>query len=413
MTFIAAGATRGVIAYRPDGGLGRFRRPARPRGCGVVRPPHDVPTHLRGGRYRRIGRWWQRGAPNIILDQDISPDVDDVGPLGVLHALADRGEANILAIVGSMQHPEIPGAIDAINSYYGCPGTPIGAHKRGFLANPDHHGSYPNVLSAEFPNDVKNHDGVPDAVPLYREVLSRQPDESVTIVTTGFLSSIPDLLDSGPDRYSSLNGRELVARKVKELVVMGGRYPEGKEFNFSFGGANRYTKRAIEDWPTPITFSGWEIGEYIKTGSGLKDAPADSPVRRAYHVYFGGKFEERPSRDQTAVLYAVRGTRDYWDEETVGHNQVADDGSNRWQRSKDRDLSYLKQKVPPDQLARIIEDLMAAPPARRDRSRRRLDDENRRRRPEEVAESPAPDLLLQRPVKAGLRFSMNARRPST
>ena len=67
------------------------------------------------------------------------------------------------------------------------------------------------------------------------------------------------------------------------------------------------------------------------------------------------------------MLYAVRGARDYWDEETVGHNQVADDGSNRWQRSTDRDLSYLKQKMPPDQLARIIEDLMAAPPARRDR----------------------------------------------
>ena len=33
----------------------------------------------------------------IILDTDISPDYDDVGAMAVLHALAKRGEAEILA----------------------------------------------------------------------------------------------------------------------------------------------------------------------------------------------------------------------------------------------------------------------------------------------------------------------------
>lgn len=36
---------------------------------------------------------------NIIFDTDIAPDYDDVGAMALLHAFADRGEANILATI--------------------------------------------------------------------------------------------------------------------------------------------------------------------------------------------------------------------------------------------------------------------------------------------------------------------------
>ena len=36
--------------------------------------------------------------PKIIFETDFTADVDDVGALTVLHALADRGEADILAV---------------------------------------------------------------------------------------------------------------------------------------------------------------------------------------------------------------------------------------------------------------------------------------------------------------------------
>ena len=38
---------------------------------------------------------------SLIFDTDMAPDYDDVGALAVLHALADSGEARILATVSS------------------------------------------------------------------------------------------------------------------------------------------------------------------------------------------------------------------------------------------------------------------------------------------------------------------------
>lgn len=35
---------------------------------------------------------------NLILDTDLGPDYDDVGAMALMHALADSGQVNILAI---------------------------------------------------------------------------------------------------------------------------------------------------------------------------------------------------------------------------------------------------------------------------------------------------------------------------
>ena len=61
-----------------------------------------------------------------------------------------------------------------------------------------------------------------EAVAMYRRLLSKQEDGSVVIVSVGFSTTVAALLKSGPDRYSPLTGRELVARKVKFFSVMGG-----------------------------------------------------------------------------------------------------------------------------------------------------------------------------------------------
>ena len=41
----------------------------------------------------------------MIFDTDMDSDCDDLGALAVLHALADRGEEEILATVTSSQNP--------------------------------------------------------------------------------------------------------------------------------------------------------------------------------------------------------------------------------------------------------------------------------------------------------------------
>src|SRR5690606_15102860 len=87
----------------------------------------------------------------------------------------------------------------------------------------------------------------PSAVNVYRRVLAGQPDNSVTIVTVGFLSNISDLLDSEADEYSALSGGDLVKAKVKHLVAMAGGFPEGSEFNINQHAAA--SANAIQKWP--------------------------------------------------------------------------------------------------------------------------------------------------------------------
>ncbi|MCK5738276.1 nucleoside hydrolase, partial [bacterium] len=167
---------------------------------------------------------------SIIYDTDIGTDVDDAGALAILHIMADKGEANILATISANQNSFSAPAIDVINTYYGRPDLPIGSSKTG----PDPEQWYHKIVP-DYPHNLKNGNDAPEAVALYRMILAAQPDNSVTIVAVGWLTNIADLLDSPPDNYSSLNGKELVAAKVKELVSMGGVWPNTKgqsDYNF-------------------------------------------------------------------------------------------------------------------------------------------------------------------------------------
>lgn len=312
--------------------------------------------------------------PKIIFDTDFAPDIDDVAALAMLHVLADNGEANILATMGSASHHWSPGAIDAINTYYGRPDIPIG----GGHNSPRPFGlAYAKILAnGDYGNDVKSLDDVPNSVSLYRKLLDGQTDDSITIVTVGFLTNLSDLIDT-PVNYKGdgimKTGLQLVREKVNLVVTMGGRYPSGWEYNFARDGDSEpygvgpYTYNAITNWPTPIVFVGGEIGDDINTGPGLAETPADNPVRVAYESYLKPG-TTRPSWDQTAVLYAVRGSSfqgtAYWSEVTQGFNEISNArGGNAWRSSPDKDHTYVVKSLPNSRMVEIIEGLMTQKPA--------------------------------------------------
>ncbi len=62
----------------------------------------------------------------LIFDTDIQGDVDDVGTVTLLHALADRGEVELLAMGVSSKNPWSPLCLDALNTYFGRPDIPLG-----------------------------------------------------------------------------------------------------------------------------------------------------------------------------------------------------------------------------------------------------------------------------------------------
>jgi hypothetical protein len=302
-----------------------------------------------------------QGAPvPIILDTDIASDVDDVGAVAVLHALANRGEAKILAMGVAVDNPWSAPCLDAINTYFNRPGIPLGVIKGHAVKDSS---KYAQEIASHFPHDIDDVDDLLDAPTLYRQVLAQQPDHSVVIVSIGMLTNLRHLLESSPDEFSPLGGRDLVKQKVRAWVCMGGKFPKGHEYNLiSDGPAAEYT---IRNWPTPVIFSGHEIGNVIMTGPGLRKLDGQSPIRRAFELYNG--LTPRPSYDQTAVLYAVRGLdgglSDLWSLQTGGRLVVNKDGSDKWQPSGERQHSYLVQKAPPSTMAKIIEDLMLEPPA--------------------------------------------------
>ena len=301
----------------------------------------------------------------IIFDTDMSSDCDDVGALAVLNKLADSGKAEILACVanGHDLDKAIAAAISAIDTYYGRPNIPIGTYQ-----GPGHaptRSPYTAKLRDEFPQSALPDDQEPRAQDVYRRTLAAAADGSVVIVSVGFLVNLRELLESKPDATSSLAGVDLVRRKVKKLVVMGGGFPQsdggGSEFNFAAGGGGPDTQYAVEHWPTPILFSGNEIGIKIVTGKGLVSAPRTNPVRRAYELYTS--FKGRPSWDLTAALAAAGDLSLYWDVSRSGYCQVAPNGADQWHPAPDRGHSYLITKMPPAEVGKALDALLALPPA--------------------------------------------------
>ncbi len=265
----------------------------------------------------------------IIFDTDMDTDCDDAGALAVLHALADRGEAEILATVVSSRFRWSVPCVEAINRYYERPDLPIGAPKTQWADTGGRGSRYARQISERFPTRLKSNDDAPDAVDVYRRVLAAQEDGSVAVVTVGYLTNIRDLLASPADTISPLDGRALVQRKVRRWVCMGGRYPEhldpGVFGNFKPDPSSAVI--AVRDWPGPIYFSG--LGENIGTGGRLKETPAVNPVRRVYELYLGEK-RTRPSWDPIAVLFAVRDKADFWKIHAGGRNHIFENGTNQW-----------------------------------------------------------------------------------
>lgn len=304
----------------------------------------------------------QKKPVSIIFDSDIGPDYDDVGAITLLHVLADQGKAKILATIASNKYEGVAAVLNVFNTYFNRPNIPIGVPKGNAVDLKDSQHWTDSIL-LKFPHSIKYNNQVPGAIEVYRKVLSSQPDHSVTIVSVGFFTNLANLLKSSADQFSKLSGKELIKKKVKLLVSMGGWFPSGKEFNISEDAMS--SKYALEHWPTPVIFSGFEIGKNIKTGLPLIHDKniKNSPVKDVFSISIPLAPEDsagRMSWDETAVLVAVKGYSPYFSLHT-GKILVKDDGSNSWAQGN-LGQYYLIQKLDPRKVADLINHLIIEPP---------------------------------------------------
>ena len=102
----------------------------------------------------------------ILFDTDMASDCDDAGALAVLHELADRGEATILATVVNRgdANGRSASAVDAINTFCGRGDVPIGVDRDTRFI--DHAGkagkagksAFTTAIHEEFPHDARGRD---------------------------------------------------------------------------------------------------------------------------------------------------------------------------------------------------------------------------------------------------------------
>lgn len=299
---------------------------------------------------------------NLIFDTDMESDVDDVGALAMLHALADQGEVNILGTMVCSLNPWSVPTVDAVNTYFGRPDLPIGAVKTlGVYRN----SKYARIISEEYPQDIGLGEQAPNATQVYRELLASQPDQSVVIVTVGYLTNLSYLLKSPPDAISPLNGSELVRQKVKQLVCMGGRYPyqqnPGKWGNFKPDPAA--IQHVAQQWPGLITFTGGgDFSNAIPTGKLALQATSKDPVSRAYQIFLNGWRDWHHSADLIAVYVAVRGWEAFFQVQPQGYNHIFEDGTLLWRLQPDDARHQLvdefKEGIAPETVARVFDELM-------------------------------------------------------
>lgn len=301
----------------------------------------------------------------VIFDTDMANDCDDAGALAVLHALADLGEAEILAIVTNRKDPSnaSAAAADAINTWYGRGDIPIGTDKDGATgsAKKGSPSAYCAALRDEFPHDAKPDDAMPDALAIYRAALAREADGTVVICSVGALSNLEDLLRAEPD---------LVKAKVKMLYVMGGGFPRTArpETNIRLDPASAVT--VTNEWPTPIVWQGYEIGAAMTNGPELLATPRENPVRRAYELrlHHGEPSLKigKPNHDLATVLLAVRGPQeDFWNVTDGGRVVFDSDGHCEWKTDQRRAHRYVRIKGNPAAISSVLGELLAREPGER------------------------------------------------
>ncbi len=303
----------------------------------------------------------------VIFDTDMDSDCDDPGALGVLHALADQGEVEILAVMLSALDPYAGPCSEAINTWYGRPEIPIGTARE---PAPMYKSKYTKAVADASPHKLKLSSDAPDAVQLYREILAQQPDASVTVVTVGDMTNLAKLI-------ADEDGRILVSQKVKLWVCMGGNFigkpakDDLKLGNNNFTLDAKATYAAITGWPTPIVFAGREVCSVpsgLRAGKRLIETPKENPVRIAYEAYFGGQVKDRHLADLVTVLYAVRGLKDYWDAEGPGRMDLKQDMTFEWRADATGQQAYLLKRNDADgepndrRIEREVEELLIAPP---------------------------------------------------
>ena len=301
----------------------------------------------------------------VIFETDMGNDVDDVLALDMLYKYQETGKIRFLLISNNKGNAYSAPFIHLMNDFYGHSGIPVATSPAQKLPlQKEKQPSYVEVVTA---SEVFPSSGVEtfDSVEKYRQVLAAQPDNSVVVVSVGFLSNLERLLESAPDKYSELPGKELVARKVRLLTMMGGNFDGQRRKEFNIRIDIPAARSVFAAWPTAILVSPWEVGGYIfYRGKALdKITYAEQhPLKMAYASYMPMPYD-RECWDQTAVIAGVEEPEKWFGLSAPGRIEVDEAGRTDFTPAPDGNVRIL-QTTPKQRkkAARYIMELVGRTP---------------------------------------------------
>lgn len=293
--------------------------------------------------------FFRKAPKEMIVDLDFCTDVDDVMAVRMATELDKMGQIDLKGMALCTTGADNIEALHGLLSYDGYADLPIGAS----AVNNEDTSPYWDILarygSAE--SLVKE-----KAVTLYRRLLASSEDK-ITIVTTGYLTNISELMKSGPDEISGLNGTDLLAKKCDAIYITGGSYPDGMCNNFFFTqSAREATAYVMEHTKTPLVFQTGNNGGPIKCGGLLQklDTARKDPAAKALDAF--GTSDGRASWDPMTVWAAAFSPEDtrftvtrvnmYFNEET-GFNayEEREDGEFFLLHRLDNDLDWYRDRM--------------------------------------------------------------------
>ncbi|MDR1122031.1 MAG: nucleoside hydrolase [Dysgonamonadaceae bacterium] len=250
----------------------------------------------------------------LIFETDMGNDVDDALALDMIYKYVEVGKVDLLAIMSNKNSAYSAEFTDIMATWYGHADVPIGIVKDGVDSESDAV-NYARVVceiavdgKPAFERTRTDYESLPEAAGLYRKMLAQQPDHSVHLVSVGFSTNIAKLLDTPADAYSPLTGKELVAAKVKQLVMMAGSFGENPLKEYNVVKDIPAVQKIFSEWPTPVVITPFEVGIKINYPAASIENDFNwgvlHPMVEAYKAYLPMPYD-RPTWDLTAVLYVA------------------------------------------------------------------------------------------------------------
>lgn len=290
----------------------------------------------------------------IFLDTDIGFDCDDVGGIAILCALYKKKAIELLGINHScsLNHHGCE-IIDAVTSFYGVNDVKIGYcdSDESIFKNLHVHPYNEAVLEKWKPNGKRTYRPSTD---LIIDTLLSSEDKSVTYVCIGMLTNLAKAYRY-VDSSKGISGKELLDKKIKEIVIMGGDFSKNiSEFNILCDVSS--AKYLVENAATKMSFLDFKTGEAIKTGGALiKKYDEGNPVVLSYKIFASG---DRESWDPLTVTYASKEKKEIFTLSNPGTVKIDEEGITSFEENAEGRHYLIKLGKENNEVINLINSLM-------------------------------------------------------